>query len=177
MANDSINQFTQQLANAYVGYYDVYRDDKIGELPLAFTAIYKRRDERYFITKSVKVWGAENQQFVFVQAKQSPISMDDINRLQSSIRQRMPDFIPQKDEHMSSVFIGVIVTDRPITAEVMKEVKKYRKLRFFKFGFHGWAEMYMAVVSLNDASVYIHRKGKPFIETIGQILEKEESVT
>ena len=63
--SNKLTRFANELANKYTALYDVYRNEKLGEYTLPFYAIYRRRDERYMISKRIKVYGVENQQIVF----------------------------------------------------------------------------------------------------------------
>ena len=159
-----MKQYVNDLMNKYVGFFDVYREDKIGETPLAFKAIYKRRDEKYFISKTIKVYGVETQQCVFVAEKQEPVTKQFFNQFEKDVRANITKYVSHHSEHMSTVFLGVIVTDQPVSSELIKEVSKYRKIQFIKFGLHGWAEIYFAIVDVKGEQVYFHRKGKTFVE-------------
>lgn len=169
-----IDKFIHQLSNKYVTCFDVYRDETLGDTPLAFMAKYKRRDEKYMISKKVKVWGVENQQYIFVTSTTEPVSNDLLNRFQKNIRDQLDQYVVQHHEHMSTIFLGVVVTDQPVGENLVKGVRKYRKLKFIKYGLHGWAEVYIAIVDLQQESVYIHPKGKPFAEPLEKMFIKED---
>lgn len=52
-------RFANDLANKYTVFFDVYRDEKLDEFSLPFMAIYRRRDERYMLSKKIKVYGVD----------------------------------------------------------------------------------------------------------------------
>ena len=106
-----LKNFANELANKYTIYFDVYRDEKIGDLPLAFIALFKRRDERYMITKKIKVYGVENQQVVFASVCEGQIPENFVRLYKDTILQNMKSFIPEDSEHMSTIVIGFIITD------------------------------------------------------------------
>ena len=54
--------FTKVLKDSYSAYYSIH-DDMETELPLAFRADYGARDEKYWLTKSVKVWANEKNEY------------------------------------------------------------------------------------------------------------------
>lgn len=170
----TLKEYLHEMANRYVAYYDVYRNESIGNTPLAFKAVYKRRDERYLMTKTIKVWGVENQQVVFVAASDTPVSREFVYQFQQDMTERVNQFAGQHKEHMSTILLGVIVTDQPVSEEVKKEVKKYRKLKWIRYGLHGWAELYLAVVDLTTGSVFSHAKGQSFTEPFQKSLSEED---
>lgn len=168
-----ISTFVNELANKYTALFDVYRDEKLDEFSLPFMAIYKRRDERYMLSKKIKVYGVENQQLVFTSVCQEKITSNYIKEFQKAIEANMFEYIPEDDEHMSTIILGITVIDQEIDEKTVKEVKRFRKLKFLKFGFHGWLEMYAVLINLKDNSVYVHPKGKPFVKSIEKMLKGE----
>ena len=176
-ANQTLDQYVHQLTNYYIGYFDVYRDEKIGDTPLAFLARYHRRDERYLMTKTVKIWGVENQQYVYVASRDTALTQKFVAQFEKDLKERVKEDIPQHQEHMSTILLGVIVTNGPVPEELVKGVRKYRKIKFMKFGLHGWAEFYLGIVDLKNESVYIHPKGKSLMEPYEHLFRKKEEQT
>ncbi|ARK29475.1 hypothetical protein [Halalkalibacter krulwichiae] len=169
MAETRIETFINHMANRYTTSFNVYRDESIGAIPLNFYAEFQRRDEKYLMTKAIKVWGVETQQYTFV-THQTVVTKETLMHLAKEIDRHIPSFVPKKQEHMSTYFVGVIVTDQSIEKKVEKLVRGMRKIKFLKYGWHGWADRYIAVVSLKDREVYIHKKGEDFISTFKNAL-------
>jgi len=167
----SIEEYTTDLANRYVSYFDVYRNEQLGRTPLAFMALHKRRDEKYLMTKTIKVWGVENQQCIFVASRHSPITNEFLSQFEEDIREQMMQFLPQDSEHMSTIFLGVVVTDHGVSPKLIQEVQKYRRIKFMRFGFHGWAEFFLCIVDLEENKIYFNPKSKSLVE----VLEKKLS--
>lgn len=158
----TLDNYITSMKERFSRHYDVYSHEKLGTFPLAFYAHYHRRDEKYFITKSIKVWGANNQQFVYVLKKDKPLTKNDVYDFAKEIENRIKENVQKDEEHMSSIFLGVIVTDQPVSREVQKVVEKYRKLLFFKWGMQGWAEQYLGIVNFSTKHIYTNKKGKEF---------------
>ncbi|MCU9601919.1 hypothetical protein [Pallidibacillus thermolactis] len=170
---NKISGFVNELANKYTPFFDVYRDEKLNDFSLPFMAIYKRRDERYMISKKIKVYGVENQQLVFTSICHNQISIEHMQRFQKAVEENMFAYIPDDNEHMSTIILCITVTDQQVDKTIIKEVKRFRKLKFLKFGFHGWIEMYKVLINLKDYTVYVHPKGKPFVKSIEKLLKGE----
>lgn len=167
-------RFANDLANKYTVFFDVYRDEKLDEFSLPFMAIYRRRDERYMLSKKIKVYGVENQQLIFTSISEEKLTSDYLKRFQQAIEKNMFEYIPDNDEHMSTIVLGITITDQELDGKIIKEVKRSRRLKFLKFGFHGWIEMYAAVINLKNRTLYVHPKGKPFLSSIQKMLKEEE---
>jgi hypothetical protein len=168
-----IEQYIHQLSNKYVAYYDIYRNEILGSTPLSFLAVYKRTDERYVVTKRIKVWRADNHEYVFVTSCKSPLTREFLYQYKNDLLNRLDSFVPKNDEHMSTVFIAAVVTDQPVDEELIKEVKKYRKLKFIKYGLYGWMEVYIVIVDLKNKCVYTHKKAKPFVDPMINLLNQK----
>ena len=55
-------QFLDILKDSFSAYYTIVENIDT-DLPLAFRADYRLRDERYWLTKSVKIWGNEKNEY------------------------------------------------------------------------------------------------------------------
>ena len=62
--------FLEVLKDSYSAYYNIFPAEE-GEAPLAFRAEYIRRDERYWLTKSIKIWANETNEFAYVFSAES----------------------------------------------------------------------------------------------------------
>lgn len=175
-AHDPLHSFINHLANKFVYDFDVYRNEMLGDIPLAFMARHFRRDEKYMISKRVKIWGVENQQYIFVTARREPVTKQFLHQFQKEIRGRIEDYVLKHKEHMSTIFIGMVVTDQPLDEQLAKGVMRYRKIKWIKYGLYGWAEVYVAVVDLTQEKIYIHPKGKTFIEPLEKMFLKGSKV-
>ncbi|KAB7704222.1 hypothetical protein F9802_18190 [Bacillus aerolatus] len=170
----AVETFVHDLCNLYVPYFNVERNSRIGKTDLEFSAVYTRRDERYLITKKAKVWGVENQQVVFVSAPEQAVTITYVEQMIKDMQSSMKDYLHEHRDHMSTVFTGVIVTDQPISKKVIHLAERFRKVKFLRFGAHGWAELNIAILDLPEKRTYIHKKGRPFVEPLNTFLKGEK---
>lgn len=169
----ALSTFVNDLTNQYTRYFDVYRDQQIDGWPIAFYAVHHRRDERYMLSKKIKVYGIENQELAFTTVCESAPTLPQVQDFKQMLERQYERHIDAHEEHMSTVVYGIIVTEEDLTEDVAKEVKKYRKLKFLKFGLHGWIEYYIIVVNPHTKRVWVHKKGEMFTKSIQQIFERE----
>lgn len=173
--SNELSNFAIELANKYSKLYDVYRDEDLNGFSLPFYAIYRRRDERYMISKKIKVYGVENQQIVFTSTCED-VTLNYVKEYQQAIEQNISEYIPEDNEHMSTIVLGIVITESDLDEKIMKEVKRYRKLKFLKLGFHGWVEMYTVLVNLKDRTIHVHPKGKNFVQSLENGLKEGVNV-
>ena len=57
--------FLEVLRDSYSAYYDIIPPED-GDGLLAFRADYFSRDEKYWVTKSIKIWGNEKNEFAYI---------------------------------------------------------------------------------------------------------------
>ena len=58
--------FLEIVKDAYSAYYSIVDDAQAPDLPLAFRADYRSRDEQYFFVKSANIWGNEKNEYAYV---------------------------------------------------------------------------------------------------------------
>lgn len=167
-----MKQFIVKLKEIYSVLYDIETDKMLGTTPLTFQAQYRREDERYMVSRKAKVWRVENREIVFVHTPQSLLSEHTLQQFQQNMQNHFQKFIPKTD-HMSSIFIGMLLTNQPVSAHIQKAIKRFRKIKFIRFGMNGWAEFYVAVVHVANGQLLIHPKGRQFIEEIEKKLKRE----
>ncbi|MDQ0215460.1 hypothetical protein J2S13_001877 [Oikeobacillus pervagus] len=165
--------FIKKLQDTYAPFFNIEENVPLGDTSIDFIAHHLRKDEKYMLSKSIKIWGVENQQIVFVISPKIELSTTWVHQYLHNIIQQADHYIPSHDEHMSTVLIGLIITDQPTDQTLLKEVKKTRKVKFLHYGIHGWIEIYLGLVHVQNQTITIHRKGKPFVSAIGKILKGE----
>ncbi|WP_078428594.1 hypothetical protein [Alkalihalobacterium alkalinitrilicum] len=156
--------YLDRLIGKYSRHFNVFTSKELGSIPLSFYAEYKRRDEKYFMTKSIPIWGVDNQQYVFVWEKETKVTKGDVQTFATELLRNSASYVPSHSEHMSSILLGVILTNKPLEKDVIKEVKKLRKLKFLKFGMNGWIECYVGLVHVDDNEVYVNKKGREYMQ-------------
>lgn len=158
----------RQLQNALKHQFDVYEDDHLGQLPLRFSAHYQRRDERYILSKKATVWSVENNQhFFFYEPEEA--TMEAFSEFVRELDTFIQTNANHSSQHMSSIYIGLLLTATAPSPELCHAARRCRRLSFIKWGLHGWAERYAGILLQDGSELYAHKKGKPFIEPFLQI--------
>ncbi|MCG3084438.1 hypothetical protein JEG43_10850 [Anoxybacillus sp. LAT_35] len=166
------NKYVHTLSTILTPYFNIYRDEKLGTFSLPFYAHYHRRDEKYFMTKKSKIWAVENEQFIFVWQKNDIVTKRDVIQFSETFINHVPNYISNHQDHMSTVFIGAIVAPHACD-EAIREVKHFRKLKFIRFGLHGWLECYIAIISLDTKQLFTHRKARSFTHVFEKPFEED----
>lgn len=161
-----IKNYLKEVANRYEAYFDLSFEQNIWRQPIYFHAHYYQRDERYFISKSAKMWGVEHEQHLYVREPVNNVTKQMAEQLITALQQEMKKNHPKKEEHMSTIVIGIIpiLSEDEVDADIKKFAKKFRKLSFIKYGLYGWFEFYLGILDFQKQELVIHKKAKPFLE-------------
>ena len=148
--------FLEILKDSYSAYYSIVELEE-GELPLAFRADYKARDEQYFFTKSAKIWGNEKNEFayVFSAPRFDPALIE--RCVDWAWEDGIPRVKPHKEHQCTNIKV-VFVADS-LDEETKKAVKKQSRTKNYRFGLHGFSNLLTGAVDLSDSSSVTNREG------------------
>jgi len=141
-ANFNISQSPVKTTNRY----DLY-----GEMNIQNT--------KFALVKEVKIYGYENNEYLFLR-REDRLEEEDIVKELKELKHIAKDIARPHREHMSSHISLILVTTGTIPESVAKLARKFYSQKSFSFGFKGWADIYLTVLSLKDQTVETHRKNK-----------------
>lgn len=161
--------FLSVLEDSYSAYYTISRNEGKTELPLAFQADYFSRDEKYWFTKSVKIWANETNEFCYVFSAPD-FDAETIGRcLDFVIEDALPRVKPHK-EHQYTNFKAIFVADS-FDEAARKAVTKRSFSKNYHFSLHGYSELLTAAVDLSDCSTATNRAGYPLVKYFRKLFD------
>lgn len=138
--------------------FNIQRNVRILEEQIELFAKLEVHNEKYFASKNVKIWRAENYEYCFIQSFDQ-IDERKIEKFQKLLIDSIDQFVQPHSEHMSSIITGVmVVNDLPETLE--KKITRFKFRKVYAFSFKGWVEVRLIVVNLHSNRVISNRKGK-----------------
>ena len=144
------------LKDSFSAYYDLFED--VGtELPLAFRAEYKNRDERYWLTKSVKIWANEKNEYCYLFSAPGfdPASVKAC--VDYALADGLPRVKPHKEHQCTNVKV-IFLADRA-DDEVRRAVKKLSFTRSYRFGLWGFTNLLAGIVDLETQKTVTNAPG------------------
>lgn len=150
-----LNNIEKRLAN----HFDIERDHDINGYVLDLYAKYHLRNERYMLSRKMVVYAFENNEYIFIKYfdRIDEICLKEyIDFLVNSIN----DIVKPNENHMSSVITGVLVTKHKPNTKIIDTIKKFKYQKGFAFGFKGWADIRLILVTMDDNYIVTNRKGK-----------------
>lgn len=157
-----LETYIEELEKKLERSFDLFRNYKIDDEEYDLFARYYLRSEKFFLTKSAKIYGMESNEYILVKNLDN---LDNRNfelftdRLISAIDK----LVQPHEEHMSSILTGVLLTNKSqeeIDNGVLKKVSKFKYHKGFAFGFKGWVDIRIIVLSLNDGLIIANKKGR-----------------
>jgi len=158
--------YLDELEKKLIRSFDIFRDHEINDEKYDLFARYHLRAEKYFLTKSAKIYAMENNEYILAK-KFENLDKAGLDRFTDSMVGSIDELVELHDEHMSSIITGVILVDKPleqIDADIRKSIEKFKYHKGFSFGFKGWVDIRIILVSLDDGSNIANKKGKEVSE-------------
>ena len=161
--------FLAVLEDSYSAYYNIIPNDGLTELPLVFRAEYYSNNERYWFTKSVKIWGNETNEFCYVFSAPRFEAAEIARCLDFVIDDALPRVKPHK-EHQYTNFKAIFMADS--FGENAKETVRRRSFsKSYKFSLHGYSELLAAAVDLSDSSTVTNKAGYPLVKYFRKLFD------
>lgn len=154
--------FLAVLEDSYSAYYTIHPNEGMTELPLAFRADYFSRDEKFWFTKSVKIWANETNEFCYVFCAPRFDAETAARCLDFVIADAQPRVKPHK-EHQYTNFKAVFVADS-FDEAVKKAITKREYSKSYKFSLHGYSTLLTAAVDLSDESTATNKAGRELVK-------------
>ena len=148
------------LKDSYEAYYSIHEDVET-ELPLGFRADYVARDEKYWLTKSVKVWGNEKNEYCYVFMAESFTPELAERCMDWALQDGLPRVKPHA-EHQCTNIKTVLIADS-VDPETAKTVQKKSFTKNYKFGLHGYTNLLTGIVDLGTEKTVTNREGHELV--------------
>lgn len=150
-----------KLSDAYSVYFD--EEPVSADAPhLAACYAFHSTDECFVLSRKVKLWRAEINEFVYV------FSVPELNaEIYDSCRGKALELgmsrIRPHIEHRSSFITALFICDH-VTEDASKAVRSTRAHKDFLFSFHGWMDLRAAALNLATGDVSVNRAGRELVQ-------------
>ena len=150
-------KFSEVLRDSFTAYYNVFPDNDVSELPLDFRADYFSRAEKYWLSKNIKIWGNETNEFAYIFSAAS-FDKESVDRcVEYALSEGLPRVRPHKEHQYTN--IKVIFVADSFDKDTVKHIQKKSFSKNYKFSLHGFTELKTAAVDLAERKAYPNRAG------------------
>ena len=150
--------FLGVLEDSYAAYYNIIKENLPEEFPIAFRADFYKRDERYWLTKSVKYYGNETNEFVYVFSADSFTGENADACIRYALEERLPRVKPHKEHQYTN--IKVIFIANEYEPEALKAISSFRFQKSYHFSLWGYSNLLTTAVDVNDEKVWTNPAGR-----------------
>ena len=128
--------FLTILEDSFSAYYDIVPQEH-PTLPLVFRGDYLKRDERYWLMKSIPIWASETGEFAYI----------------FSAEQFSPELAKACID-----FMGLLIADSA-QEETRRLVQKSSFTKNYHHSFWGFSNLLAAIVDLQEKKTYPNKAG------------------
>lgn len=150
-------KFLEVLEDSYSAYYNIIKDSDASGLPLAFRADYFSRAEQYWLSKKIKVWGNETNEFCYVYAAESFDAQLVDDCVKKALDESLPRVKPHKEHQYSNVKV-LFVADSFDNA-LLKHIQAKKFEKSYKFSLHGFTMLKTCAVDLSREEAFPNKAG------------------
>jgi hypothetical protein len=150
--------------------FNIKRNHFLNNIQFDMYAEYHLRNEKYVLVKKAIVYAFENNEYIFIKYCEE-LNKDYLQEVINILTDSLESIVKPDKDHMSTTITLVIVTENIITNKdkdvITKIISKFKYNKGFAFGFKGWADIRLVLVSLNEDFMATNKKGKEVIELYG----------
>lgn len=146
--------------------FDIERNYKVGNYEFDLFAEYHLRMERYILLKKTVLDAIENNEYCLIKHFDN-FTQQYLQTYINILINFIDEIVNPDESHMSSMITGVIVLDEQPNIEIIDTIKKFKYQKGFAFGFKGWVDIRLILVTMNDEYIVTSKKGKEVREVYG----------
>ncbi|NLX62418.1 MAG: hypothetical protein GXZ06_07985, partial [Tissierellia bacterium] len=111
------------------------------------------------LSKKIVIYAIENNEYIFIKYFDG-LDDNSLKDYTESLIKSIDDIVKPDENHMSSVITGVLVTKYKPSGAILDTIKKFKYHKGFAFGFKGWVDIRLILVTMEDNHIVTNKKGK-----------------
>lgn len=127
-------------------------------------ASLNQRSSKYLATKNIEFYAFQNNEYILYKKLHSEFTMDEFERMQSILQNKLDEIIEVNEEHMSSVITFLYEANLPKDRTLIQKINKFKFYKSFKFGLKGWVNVRLIVIDPIINSGLSNRYGRGEME-------------
>jgi hypothetical protein len=155
-------QYLDNIQKKLENSFNISRNFNINNFTYDLYAEYHLRNEKYLMVKKAVVYAFENNEYCLMKYYKE-FTIEDYEIITDSLINSIESIVNPSNEHMSSIITGVVITEKIQEKNleyIRKKIEQFKYNKGFAFGFKGWADVRLILVSLNEGLIAANKKGK-----------------
>lgn len=155
MSIDSVylNKIREKLSENF----DFTENYSINSFKFDLFASFNAKNTKFAFLKEIKIYGFETNEYFLFNSEETQ-SINSLKNEIEAIKSKLVDIARPHSEHMSSQILLVHIFKDEIPEEISKLARQTKYQKGFAFGFKGWADLGLVVLSLKSNRVVTHKK-------------------
>lgn len=158
------SQALEKILPAFERYYTVNKDSKP---PFCAQAEFRSHNEQYFLVRSAHIADIDSNEFVYFATTKSLTKKELEDFSKKAWEEGLTKVKPYNGHRNSDItliiFADTLAEDKN---QLIKQIKKTKFYKSYKFSFHGWSNFKLVVVDLETQIIYFNRLGKDYLKLI-----------
>ena len=158
------SQALEKILPAFERYYTVNKDS---EPPFCAQAEFRSHNEQYFLVRSAHIADIDSNEFVYF-ATTASLTKEVLEDLSKQAWEKGLSKVKPYNGHRNSDITLIILTDTLAEDknQLIKQIKKTKFYKSYKFSFHAWRNFKIVLVDLETQIIYFNRLGKDYRKLI-----------
>ena len=164
--------FLDIIEDSYSAYYNISKEDLPAEYPLCFRANFHKRGEMYWLSKSIPIYGNEENEFAYIFSAES-FDGDTVRRcIDFAMADGLRKVKPHK-EHQCSNIKTVFIADR-FEPEALQEIRSRKFQKSYHFSLWGYSSLLTCAVVPETEEVTVNRAGAEMKKYFHQLFSTQK---
>ena len=154
------SQALEKILPTFEQYYTVNKDSNP---PFCAQAEFRSHNEQYFLVRSAHIADIDSNEFVYFATTKSftKEQLEDFSK--QAWEQGLLKVKPYNGHRNSDVSLIILADNLAEDKnQLIKQIKKTKLYKSYKFSFHGWSNFKLVVVDLETQDIYFNRFGKDY---------------
>lgn len=152
-------EYLENLENKLVHNFNIIKEVNLYDQFLDIFATLEVQNEKYFISRNLKLWRAENYEYVFIKSFNN-LTFETFQQFITYLQKAITYFVKPHPEHMESLVTGVLIVGEEPESQLQSQIKSFRYRKNFKFSLQGWSEIRLILVIPSSNKVIANKRGK-----------------
>lgn len=158
-----LDEYINNIESKLYNNFDIERHYTINGYQYDLFAEYHIRTERYILTRKTVIDAIEANEYCLIKYFDK-IDEKKIERYIDLLIGSIDSLVNIDNGHMSSIITGVIILDKKPSTDIIEKIKRFKYHKGFVFGFKGWVDIRLILVTMNDEYIVANKKGREVMD-------------
>lgn len=156
----NISEYRANLENSLKRYFDLEYDKEINGFKFDIVAKFYQRSAKYMLMKKAEIYAFQTNEYIFYNTIDKTFNANSLKSYYNFLNENVDEIVDINDEHMSTIITFLFSTADDLDDNLIREVKKFKFHKTFKFGLKGWVDTRLFIVNPITQKIYSNKFGR-----------------